>query len=276
MEVKNIVLPCLLIFSFAIPGAHADSKRKNIPNDFDKMWVQIISDPVETVDGSFAVDGLIEGDGIHFHKNILGMNDEEIEESRIDALTHFSERFGLEVDNPSVYFTGFESLPGTNYHVTLSSGDKVPSAGWRLDDGGWIMVVTDPNGVMLGGEFMGRHVPSGAFFVVGTYKINRTTKHKKEDESEHDSKHESKHKSKSKSKKRSPLLISYRSGRPIIPQADGSMHMACDLMSEEYGEGLAMGTAAPKQMPDGKIAFNIRMVVTFPPLGYTIEEELDN
>jgi hypothetical protein len=96
------------------------------------------------------------------------------------------------------------------------------------------------------------HVFQGTAFAFGNYNIRRTLPGGQEIE---------------------PIIIHYQSGNPIIPNSDknGGMFFRCELISDEFGHGLAQGVVAPEMLPDGTVHQNIRNVLTFPGLGEQYE-----
>lgn len=255
---KHLIVVLLGLFlisanTLVIAGSHGKSSHRNkIPDDFNKMLVYVSSSPFISVDGSFLVDGMVQGDGLNFHSNVMGRSEEEIEASKQAAFDFFLQRFGLNAASSDVYFTGFEATPDIKYHVAFSSGDYVPPEGWRVNDGGWILAVVNPAGVDLGGEFAGTHVPAGTMFVMGNYKIERKSsgKHKKGLE---------------------PIVIDYKSRKPILVESDGSFAVSCELYNEHWGEGQAIGATLPIFLNDGRMVYNTRNVLTFPPFGIEVE-----
>ena len=236
---KYIKLSLLaFIFTYA-SSVFAGGNRA--PTDLDQMLVFISTTPFHSVDGSFLVDGMVAGDGLNFQMNVLKRSEDEVNASREDAQAFFMQRFGVDTLSPDVYFTGFEVQPDMNYRAVYLGGRRVPKNGYSVADGGWIVVVTNPDGIMLGGEFTGTHIPAGAMLVKGNYLIER-------------------------SRYRS-ILLDYQALKPIIPQADGSFAVSCEVFSRAYGEGQAIGATLPFTLADGRVAYNTRNVITFPPYG---------
>jgi hypothetical protein len=243
-------ITCALWVSPSISSELAKGVART-PTGFDKNYFYISSSPFNSVDGTFLVDGIVNGDGMNFQKNVMGRNDQEMMENKQAAIDFFMERFGVDVNDSNVYFTGFEVMPEIQYRAVVSTDEAVPAAGWPVHDGGWIVVVMNPDGIELGGEYVGRKAPPMTMFVFGNYKIDRM-KYR-----EHDSEH----------MKKSPVIISYKSTKPIVPESDGSFAVSCELFSEEFGPGQAIGATLPKILPDGRMIMNTRNSLTFPPFG---------
>lgn len=245
-SIKNTMklLPALLLLALAEGNAVADSNKT--PTDLDKMLVYISTTPFTPVDGTFMVDGMM-GDGMHFQKEVLKRTDEEIAQDRNNAIDFFQSRFGISVTDPRVHFSGFEILPELEYRAVVISGENVPPKGWPVHDGGWMVIVMDPHGIDLGGEFAGTHVTPGTMFVHANYLID---------------------------KKPTPVLLNYQAKRPIVPDTYGSFQVNCEIFSEQYGNGQAIGGTLPVALPDGRMLINTRNIITFPPFGKTAAEIL--
>lgn len=239
------LFPALLVFTLSAGNCFADAGKT--PTDLDKMLVYISTSPFTPVDGTFLVDGM-NGNGMHFQKDILKRTDSEIAQNKIDAINFFGNRFGINVTDPRVHFMGYEILPELQYRAVMISGEEVPASGWPVHDGGWMVVVMDPQGIDLGGEFPGTHASPGTMFVYGNYLV---------------------------SKKPAPLLLNYQAKKPIVLDADGAFEVACEIFSKKYGHGQAIGGTLPVALPNGQMLINTRNVITFPPYGKTAAEILN-
>ncbi|HRI39277.1 MAG TPA: hypothetical protein PLO50_12020 [Nitrospira sp.] len=181
---------------------------------------------------------------MNFQRNVMHRSDAEIGANRTEAITFFNSRFGVDVSNPNVYFNGFEGMPDIQYRAVIVSHERVPKTGWHVHDGGWLAVVTNPDGLTLGGEFAGAHVPFGTMFLYGNYKVDRP---------------------------HSPIVLHFQSRKPIMPDAEGSVVIDCEISSAVYGRGQAIGATLPIKLPNGQLVFNTRNVITFPPFGEEVE-----
>lgn len=128
----------------------------------------VLADPVPTPDGyngylvyiangifSPTDNGALFGeDAITvFHKGIMRRTDAEVEANRQAAIAFYAHRFGLMVENnPDLFFSAFFAGSRINYRAYTVAGMKVPSAGWPVRDGGWLVSVLNPNGITLGGN----------------------------------------------------------------------------------------------------------------------------
>ncbi|HEY5572218.1 MAG TPA: hypothetical protein VIK64_04300 [Anaerolineales bacterium] len=246
-----VVIVMATLAAFLLTAAGPANPGSPTPNGFDKFLVYMaagVYDPDEPNPLTPQV----------FQREIMGRSDEEIAQDRAAAIAFFNERFGLNLTDPGGLFTTFTQNgvefsplafdPRNEYRAYVVSEERVPSSGWVVRDGGWRVGVVDPEGITLGGEFAGVHIPQNTSMVFGNYNIQRTLPGGREIE---------------------PIIIHYESGGPIIRNADlaGGLMFRCDLFSEEFGEGLAQGISAGVTLPDGRFQANIRNVLTFPGLG---------
>jgi len=218
--------------------------RTPVPTDFRKLIMFVTSTPFTSVDGSFYINGVFGGNGLNFQRNVMQRNDFEIGRNRSEAITFFNSRFGVDVSNPGVYFTGFEGMQDINYRAVIISNENVPRKGWNVNDGGWLAIVTNPAGLTLGGQFAGVHVPQFTMFIYGDYKVDRP---------------------------HSPIVLHFQSRQPILPAENWKVVIDLDIHNEEYGRGHAIGATMPVRLPDGRLVFNTRNVITFPPFGEEVE-----
>ncbi len=110
-------------------------------------------------------------------------------------------------------------------------------------------MVIDPNGLTLGGDFIGVHVPQGTVVAFGDYRLESKCGHKVK-------------------------IISYRSAAPFIPLFDGSYKVHFDIHSHRYGDGVGLASITPMLLTDGRVVANIRNVLTFPGDGKDVEHLL--
>lgn len=183
-------------------------------------------------------------DGDYFHQTIMKRTPAQVAQNRADALAFFADRFGLENadSDPDLAFFDFYVDPRIDYRAYVISGYKVPTSGFEVHDGGWIAVVTNPDGITLGGAFPGRHVPVNTVFSFGDYNIERTAK--------------------GNGPKPAPLVIHYKCNHPLVFTFSGGEVFDCDLESQEFGVGLGQGVTTPL-IEDGYLKPNGRTVLTF-------------
>ena len=178
----------------------------------------------------------------------MGRTPAEILEQEALAKAFFLERFGIDVDDPAnegrLVFLFYTADPRVDYRV-YHMGEKVPSAGWEIRDGGFLWLITDPEGYELGGEFAGVHVPAGAFASFGEYNILKT---------------------RPDGTPFGEIVLRFKAKTPILPKADGSLMALCELEHPEWGSGLAQVLMANVPQPGGLLKINLRNVSTFPSL----------
>jgi hypothetical protein len=214
------------------------------PDGFDKYLVYMAA-------GVF--DPEAEGPGPEiWHREIMQRSDEEIAENQAQAEAFFMERFGLDfseveaVDGvkeiEGVTLRDFMLDPNREYRAYTISDEAVPSEGWVVRDGGWM--VNFENEITLQGNWGGPDgtvVPAGSFVVFGEYNIDVPGGE--------------------------PIIIHYESGSPISPTEEGTMMFICDLSHPEWGEGLAQGIVNTEELEDGRSHESIRNILTFPGRG---------
>lgn len=248
---KTVLLLMMSLMTSSFPIlALADQKtdqkdHTSSPDNYRETMLFIADRPFSSVDGTFFLNGIVGGDGVDFFKNVLGLSDEEIEESRQQAIAFYQQRFGLDVNDPRLYFTGFQIDPAVNYRAVMISGEirRTPRRdGYPIVDGGWGLAVMDPEGVDLGGEFEGVHVPAGTLFAKGTYLI-KGGKHGKD------------------------ITVNYRSRGPMQPVGTGGV-IDCEISHPDLGQGVAWGYFELHALPNNLTTAQVRNVLTFPAFGF--------
>ena len=235
------VLSMALIFTFFLPVAALASTEAEVPDGFDKY---IVYSAAGRFDTSVAPK---EGNlGMWFHKDIMGRNDMEIAEAKAEAVEYIEAQFGPNLPEPMPF--GVD--PRVEYRAYVISGESVPSEGYVVRDGGF-MVMLQKATVLFGryGGEQGKVVPAGTMIVYGTYNIDRSPTGK------------------------DPLIIQYRSASPVIQHPlEPGFKFDCVAISDEFGEGRAQGLAAHQMLEGGNVQqSNIRTVLTFPAYGPSID-----
>lgn len=246
------------IFSLFISGTANAGEKVPPPDGFDSMLVYFatgIIDPniSEPRPGVTGCGEAIFCDGEFFHHQVMGRTVEEVNELEMEAKAYFLERFGIDVDDPinegRIKLTRFTVNPDFQYRVQVFSGKQAPPDGWVVRDGGFRLLVTDPNGIWLGGESEGDFVKSGWAMFVGTYNILVT--HHEEPEEE--------------------IVIEYRSLYPAGVVDNGSFIFICQTYNNEMGTGVAMGTVQFLPLEDGTVRSNGRNIITFQPVSSVVD-----
>lgn len=118
--------------------------------------------------------------GDYFFDVTLGWDAAEKQTFHEEALAYWYDRFGIDPQDPAwagrVTTISFIADPRTNIRAYSMAGTRIPEAGWEVLDGGWMLIVTDPNGVDLGGEFAGVHVGPNSIFARGKYVVQARSK----------------------------------------------------------------------------------------------------
>ena len=197
-------------------------------------------------DDAFIFGGLCSGGKSAFYQKVMNFTEREFAVEEGKAREFFLGRLGLDAEGLSeqgrVLFFPWMMDPRRRYTAFVFSGECVPSEGYEVRDGGFAVAGTDPEGVELGGEFVGQKLPLGAMVIFGFYNIRITGPNAREE------------------------VIRYRSLTPLIPLEEPSPGN-CELEHPVWGEGLAQVLTGNEMLGDGKIQAVMRNVLTFPPLG---------
>ncbi|MGE0600598.1 MAG: hypothetical protein AB7P41_14260 [Dehalococcoidia bacterium] len=245
----------ILVVTLALAsGSWAGATRQNgapTPVGFDRYLVYMAN-------GVFDPDAepaLLPGE--IFHREIMGRSPDEMAEQEALAREFFQQRFGLNLEDGSVIVESFTFNPVHNYRAYTIAGESVPAEGWIVRDGGFRAEVVAEDGVTLGGEFAGTHVPQGTSVVFGDYNILVTSPGRS-----------------GEARGEREIVLHYRSSDPLIPDQFGVMHFTCGLVdsetdlgvTEDDWDGIAQGVVRPPEsLPDGTVKVSIRNVLTFPP-----------
>ena len=119
--------------------------------------------------------------GDYFFDEILGLDEAAKEDWYQQAVTIWSTRFGIDPDDPQwagrVTAIPFYADPRNEIRAYSMAGTRIHRQGWEVLDGGWLLIVTDPEGVELGGEYAGFHVGPNTVFGRGKYLVRARTRH---------------------------------------------------------------------------------------------------
>lgn len=174
-------------------------------------------------------------------REVWGLEDADIDAFESEVRGFYSQRFGLDVDDPEAgerfVITTYGCDPRLAYRVVVMSEREVPPAGWPVCDGGYLLTIIDPEGVQLGGEFEGQVAPPGASMAFGRYHIETDTGE--------------------------VLSIGFRSLTPYVSDPWGNASIRCELDSPELGTGVANLVYRLDQLESGEFTLMIRNVLTF-------------
>ena len=250
-KMRRAAIAASLGLFLAVIPAMGQAYRSVVPSGLGGFGLEIADGIYDPTEGDPA-----ERTGDYFQRVIMGRSDAEISADAAAALAYFRSQFGLDLNNSgtqdSVFFGNYFIDPRQNLRMYKFGEEAVPSSGWKVFDGGWNMVVTNPAGITLGGKFPGRHVPQGTLFLWGDYKIiperwvlgpGRESELVEGD----------------------PIYIRYRSLPPTERDPWGNIIVSCTLVHETLGGGLVEGYVGPViTLPDGRRQANVRGTWTFP------------
>ncbi|PCK08711.1 MAG: hypothetical protein COA42_07730 [Alteromonadaceae bacterium] len=172
---KSISLYILIILmSFSINSASADNKLGTFKTSLSTMLVFSIP---ETLKWNPLVPKNISG--VDFLENEIDVN---ISQEAIDTKAFISERFGIDVDlmlaQGRVNFGLWELNQNVLCRARVLNGANIPEEGLPLRAGGHTLVVTDPAGIVMGGEFDGVVLEAGAAVGKGYWTVTEKNNQK--------------------------------------------------------------------------------------------------
>ena len=176
-----------------------------------------------------------------YHTDVRNRSPEQISEHSMLATAHFENTFNIDIaeleSQGQVLFAPFILSNDMEYRVYSLSDTWVPSSGFQMADGGWLLMVTDPNGIEINGE----QIPAGSFSVYGEYyAIPENQAGNTSD----------------------PIIVHYQSDRFIVTGFYGETPILCDVFHPDWGWGKAQGVSF--LLPDiGGMNANTRNVWTF-------------
>jgi hypothetical protein len=201
-------------------------------------------------------------DGNYFQSVFQKRTPAQVAALETQAKAFYKGRFGIDVDSPAnagrVALQRFMLDPRAEYRAYVISDVYVPREGFVINDGGFLLAITDPNGYTIpSGQFAGQKIPAGSVAIVGEYQIEV----------------------KRGSRIVNTIDISYRSGSFVVVDANGLGHFGCEIKRGRLNnnnfanlsvprDGLAQGfIGQPAVLPGGKIKANIRTALTFGGIG---------
>ncbi|PCK08712.1 MAG: hypothetical protein COA42_07735 [Alteromonadaceae bacterium] len=164
----------VFVFMFFLSfSAQADGNKKNKPGVFKtSLSTLLVFSIPETLSWNPAVSTNISG--VDFLENEIGVS---VDQEALDAKDFIAERFGIDVDSllaqGRVAFGLWELRPDVLCRARVLSGARVPVEGLPLRAGGHTLVVIDPEGIVMGGEFEGVTLAAGAAVGKGYWSIEK-------------------------------------------------------------------------------------------------------
>lgn len=187
--------------------------------------------------------------GDYFQKEVMGRTDAETAQVSANAKAFFLERFGLNVDEllaeGRVAYDMFTLNPDFQYRTRIATGMDVSEDGWIIRDGGFRLMIMDPEGIDMGGEWEGKHADHMNAFFFGNYNILATN---------------------SRGRPQEEIIVHYKASEPAIMNDAGGMEFKCEMFNEDWGTGLGLGllTVVPLNDGSGRMRGNARNTLTFP------------
>lgn len=258
-----VLAACAIMLSSSVAMAHGSRHRdrcrhvdKNpTPPDFVKTMMFIMNGTIVPPNPETGDPGDEVIDPTPFWTEVFDRDADDIEAHRNAAISFYIERFGIDPDAPefasSTFLFPFQTNRSANYRAYYISDEPVTAEGWEVVDTGWILVVTDPNGLTLGGQFAGFHVPAGAVMLFGEYYLVPPSDAPR-----------------GRRCAPEPIYMTYEAGCPVVPNEFGDILFRCDVHHPEWGQGMAQGVTAPtRDRDDGLQKQNTRNIITFSGLG---------
>jgi len=229
------------------------AKKYLTPDPFDGFMVFV-------GDGEIPANEAPAANASTFFTDIMCWGEQEFADWMSDRFAILEDRFGLDLAaaeaslsltnvayaDSDLFIAIVHTNPDLDYRAVAVGDRAVPQEGWVNREGAIQIVVTNPNGITLGGEFAGVHVPAGGFFAAGIYNVEVTDKHGPTGEE---------------------LVLNFASSIPITPAFDQSFGFSCLLDSDLFAnDGLAQGHGAVVPVTRNGNPFlkaNFRNILTF-------------
>ena len=241
---QGIMALVLGVFSFSVSFAQTAA----MPHGYDGYMVFMangVTDPNEPL--NFVTDS--------FFKDVMGWNQEELDQYITEELSRIETKYGIPdpATNPDVSVLTVRTNEAINYRAYTIGGRRVHQNGYPIREGAILVLVTNPDGITLGGDFEGVHLEAGGSIAAGFYNIQVTGRDGKPTGRK--------------------MIVGFRSAAPLPPiVALSTFPFVCEAESEEFGVGLAQGINNAQLIGEGvdtMLQSSVRTVLTFrPPAGY--------
>jgi hypothetical protein len=239
------VVAAIILLSIAagsyVHTASANNKVTPAPVGVTKYLVFMANGAVEPA------SLLLNGDA--FQRDIMKRSPREIAAFKTLAKQYFLDQYGLDFFHAQTVngndmidgavLNTFMANPAVGYRAYTVSGENVPSEGWEVRDGGYMVTFTKDT--LLHGAYggiQGKVTAAGTIIFYGEYNIVVPGGN--------------------------PIVIQYEDPMPMMIDMQMGMSIDCDLHSKEWGDGKAMGLmgmAMPQS--DGKVMVPVRNILTF-------------
>lgn len=191
--------------------------------------------------------------GEYFFDEILGLDEAEKQTWHEEALAFWENRFGIDPEAPEwagrVSAIPFFADPRNEIRAYSMAGTRIHRRGWQVLDGGWLLIVTDPEGVELGGEYEGLHVAANTVFGYGKYLVQARTRH---------------------GRFLADIEIDYQARGPISFVQGFPWVGNCEVIRTkinghptQWGLGQAQPSQVVKEFPNGEVKLSYRNIITF-------------
>ncbi|MEM6472037.1 MAG: hypothetical protein AAF802_20925 [Planctomycetota bacterium] len=236
---------------FEWPGRNFRNPER--PNGVAVFMANGIFDPSD--------DSYVAPTGEDFDRTILCRDDEAIALRKQESIDYFLERFGVDFNESDFALGGAAVLfqtyqdPRWNYRCYKLPDRIVPRSGLIVHDCQWVMfLAADVTLFGSWGGSDGEFVPAGSVAVDGEYVIQGTNQYRFNHPRN--------------------IYIRFNSVIPIENAASGNIKFDCQLSSDDYGLGAALGRQESYDLPDGSTQISINNVLQFPAPLWTMNEAL--
>lgn len=173
---SKIVPLYILIFLISFPAhaSHAKSRPGIFKTPLNTLLIFSIPETLK-LNPTVAVNI----SGVDFLENEIGV---DVNQEAADTKAFIAERFGIDVDSMlaqgRVSFDNWELKQDILCRARVLSGAYVPEEGLPFRSGGYALIVTDPNGIVMGGEFAGVVLEAGAGVGKGYWTVTKKNNRK--------------------------------------------------------------------------------------------------
>ncbi len=219
---------------------HGHGGVPQAPADFESLIVFLANGELPESEPQALVGDL------SFFDDVMGWDAVTLDDWRREKLEGLVERVGIEdaTNHPDLQVLMGTTNPDLGYRAVSFSGRRVPASGWRVREGFLIAVVTNPEGVTLGGRLEGMQVPVGTIVGGGgLYNVEVTDRRGRVTGEE--------------------IVFDFTTSLPIQAVVGGASAFICEIESERFGAGIGQGIFSSVPIGGGRVKANFRNVITF-------------